>query len=319
MKLLVVGIFAGAAFWAAAQDKGAPPDGLGPRFQWEAKAPWGLTHRDALVEAVKLTGMNPTNVDAVRVEPFKIFDNLYYVGIKHVSAFLMTTSDGLVLLDALLPDTSNLLFENIRKMGFRPEQVKYVLISHSHPDHFGGASAVKEISGARVVMSREDWDSVEQQQQAAAKGGRGMGVPLKRDIVKGEGDTLKVGDQEFKFYFTPGHAPGALSAEFRVFDRGKSYRAVSPGGLGTQFPPDMTDKYIAGIEHLKALGPWDVIIADHPFYMLPDMAEIRRGVANLGNSPHPLVTGPAKINEWFDGILKVAREKRAAEESQTKK
>ena len=252
------------------------------------------------------------------MEPFKIFDNLYYVGIKHVSAFLMTTSEGLVLLDALLPDTADLLFENIRKLGFKPEDIKYVLVSHSHPDHFGGAGAVKELSGAHVVMSREDWENAEQQQAAAKQNGRNMGIPLTRDIVKGEGDTLKVGDQQFKFYFTPGHAPGSLSAEFRVIDRRKPYRALSPGGLGTQFPPNMTDRYIAGIEHLKALGPWDVVVVDHPFYMIPSMAEIRAGVAALGNGPHPLVSGPAKIDAWFDGILSTVREKRDAERSQGK-
>ena len=318
MKLIsVIAMISSLSFPVFAQ-QAAGASGLDPRLQWEAQAPWGQTHLDAIVEAGKLVRMNPTEIDVVRVEPFKMFDNLYYVGIKHVSAFLITTSEGLVLLDALLPDTTSLLFENIRKAGFRAEDIKYVLISHSHPDHFGGAGAVKEISGARVVASLEDWQNIEQQQAAAKQSGRSAGIPLTRDIVKGEGDTLKVGDQEFKFYFTPGHAPGSLSAEFRVIDRGKSYRALSPGGLGTQFGPDMTEKYLNGIAHLKALGPWDVIIADHPFYMLPDMAEIRRGVASLGNGPHPLVSGPAKIDAWFDGILKVVREKRATEQSNQK-
>jgi glyoxylase-like metal-dependent hydrolase (beta-lactamase superfamily II) len=182
-----------------AQTPATPPDLLSGRFQWEAKAPWGVEHRAMLIDLIKLTTMNPLQVDAIREEPFKMFDNLYYVGAKNVCAYLMTTSDGLVLIDSLFPDTTDLLVENIRKVGFQPENIKYIFISHSHIDHFGGAGKIKEMSGARVIMSKEDWDAVEKQQSATQKGARGTAIPLVRDIVKGDGDSLKIGDQECKF------------------------------------------------------------------------------------------------------------------------
>lgn len=282
------------------------------RFQWELQAPWGVAHRQTILDTIKLMS-TPGDAASIRIEPLKMFDNLYFIGFKTVSAYLVTTSEGLVLLDAGFPTTADALLDNIRTLGFKPENIKYILVSHSHFDHFGGAGRVKELSGARVVMSLEDWKSVEQQQEAAKKGGRGMGLPLARDIVKADGDSLKVGDTEFTFYFTPGHSPGALSTEFQVFDRGKAYRAISPGGLGMQFSAEWTGPYIKSLERLRALGPWDVLIGNHPFYLIPEVEDARRELAERGNGANPFVSDPAKINEWLDGAIKVAKAKQTAE------
>lgn len=291
--------------------------GLSPRFAWEAQTPWGLARSPEIAEALKLMA-TPVNMAAVTVEPFKIFDNLYYVGIKPVSSFLISTSDGLVLLDSTLPTTADLVLANIRKLGFNPQDLKYILISHSHPDHFGGAGRIKEITGAHIVMSPEDWASVEQQQEAARVGGRDIGIAFKRDVVKGEGDILKIGDNTFHFYVTPGHTSGALSVAFQVIDRGKGSRALSPGGLGMQFGPEWTDPFIRSMDHLKALGPWDVIVTDHPFMMLQSLDETRQELASRSNGPHPVVSGPAVIDDWFGAILKVARAKRTSEQANAK-
>jgi metallo-beta-lactamase class B len=310
-RLLAIAALFAASTGIFAQPKAAAPP-LDPRFAWEAQTPWGVARRDEIAEALKLMRA-PIDKAAVRVEPFQIFDNLYYVGIKPVSSFLITTSAGLVLRDTTLPDTADLVLENIRKLGFDPADIKYILISHSHPDHFGGAGQIKELSGAHIVMSAADWKSVAQQQDAAPKRGRKLGLPFEFDIAKGEGDTLQVGDSVFKFYLTPGHTVGALSAEFQVFDRGHAYRALSPGGLGMQFTREWTEPFTQSMEHLKALGPWDVIVTDHPFMMRRSLEEIRRGLSVRSDRPNPAVSGPAAINDWFDAILKVAHTRSAAE------
>jgi metallo-beta-lactamase class B len=296
---------------------GAAGGVLGPQFAWEIQTPWGAARSNEIAEFRKLMTA-PIDRAAVRAEPFQIFDNVYYVGIKTVSSFLITTNAGLVLLDTTVPETADLVLENVRKVGFDPANIKYILISHSHPDHFGGAGQIKELTGAHIVMSSRDWHSVENQQEAARKGGRSVGVPFAIDIVKEEGDTLKVGDSVFKFYLTPGHTIGALSAEFQVFDRGHSYRALSPGGLGMQFSPEWTESFTKSMEHLKALGPWDVILTDHPFMMLRNLDDLRRELIMRGDRPNPAVSGPVEINQWFDAILKIAHAKRAAEQEQTK-
>ena len=124
---------------------------------------------------------------------------------------------------------------------------------------------------------------------------------------------MKIGDTEFKFYFTPGHSPGALSTEFQVIDQGRRYRAISPGGLGMQFSAQWTGPYIKSLEHLRALGPWDVLIGNHPFYLVPEIEDARRELASRSTGPNPFVSGSAKINQWLDGAIEVSKHKQAAE------
>ncbi len=283
----------------------APPGGV-----WNAKAPWG-----PLQTAGKRSGPPSEQTR----DPFKIFDNVYYVGLHFVSSYVVTTSAGLVLIDATFGDTSDSVLENIRKLGFNPSNVKYIFITHSHLDHFGGAGKIQEATGARVGMSLEDWQSVETQQKSESTN-KALGLRLVRDLVIKDNDTINVGDTRFKFYFTPGHTVGATSLEFQVKDRGKSYRAIVPGGMGMQFGPEWTAVFIKSVERLKQLGPWDVMLGNHPFLMPKDLElEIEPALAKRGDGPNPAVAGPAAINQWFDAVLKVANEKLAAEQSQPAK
>ena len=94
--------------------------------------------------------------------PFKVFDNIYYVGTDHVSSYLITTSDGLVLIDATSAKTVDGVLENIRQLGFDPRNIKYVLITQAHQDHYGGAPRLKEATGATIAMSRQDLEFLEQ-------------------------------------------------------------------------------------------------------------------------------------------------------------
>jgi len=95
----------------AQRGRGEPGD----RFRWENQAPWGVAHGAAIAEAVKLMATDPTD-PSLRVGPFKIFDNVYYIGMKNVSAFLVTTTDGLVLRDATFPTSAELTLDNVRKL-----------------------------------------------------------------------------------------------------------------------------------------------------------------------------------------------------------
>ena len=152
--LLLAGILAAvlAASPAAAQiTRGADQPN---QNKWNAKGPWGKTERSAPIEAQ-------------RKKPFKVFDNVWYVGFQTVSVYLVSTSDGLVLIDAGYAQTVDWLLENIRAAGFDPANVKYIFVTHSHVDHASGAARMKQATGARVGLSAEDWGSVEQQQSSA--------------------------------------------------------------------------------------------------------------------------------------------------------
>ena len=94
--------------------------------------------------------------------PFQIFDNVYYVGNEAVSAYLITTSDGLVLIDTTTALMVNRTLDNIRQLGFDPADIEYVFITEAHEIHYGGAAQIKAETGATICMSAADWDFLEQ-------------------------------------------------------------------------------------------------------------------------------------------------------------
>ncbi len=266
--------------------------------KWNAKGPWGKTERSGPLEAQ-------------RKDPFKLFDNVYYVGLQTVSAYLVTTSAGPVLIDSGYAPTADWLVDSVRKAGFDPATIKYVFVTHAHLDHAGGAARIKQLSGARVALSAEDWDVVEKQQ---ANPQQQQNFPkLPRDLVLKDGEAVTVGDTTFTFYLTPGHTPGAMSVEFQAKDRGRSYRVIEPGGLGLQYAPEFGPAFKKSIERLKQLGPWDVAIGNHPFLAPKDLAEIEAELPRRGQGPHPAVLGRARIDRFFDDVLGIVNEKLVVE------
>src|SRR5262249_1892353 len=93
----------------------------------------------------------PPTKEAQAMKPFKIFDNVSYVGLKEYGSYLITTSQGLILIDATFDHTAPLILDNIRTLGFDPKNVKYLLITHAHGDHADGTKVIKDATGARVV------------------------------------------------------------------------------------------------------------------------------------------------------------------------
>lgn len=268
--------------------------------RWSAKAPWGATERSA-----------PR--DAQQKEPFRLFDNVYYVGLQTVSSYLVTTSAGLVLIDSGYANTTDWLLDSIRKTGNDPKNVRYVFATHSHPDHYGGAARIKQESGARIGMSAEDWASVERAQSAPPRGGGPAPTPIQRDLILKDGERLQVGDQTFRFHFTPGHTVGATSIEFQARDGARSYRTIVPGGLGVQYQANWGPLFKSSVQKLKKLGPWDVALGNHPFLMAKDLEAIELELKTRGGGPHPAALGPQMTDAFFDAILKIVDEKLIAE------
>lgn len=278
----------------------APAAGQPPRIDWNARAPWGAQPNIPF--------------DQQRKAPFKVFDNLWYVGIQTSSNFLLVTTQGLVLFDATWDETADYVLDNIRTAGFNPRNVRYLIITHAHIDHFAGAEKIRQATGARVLMSLEDWKQVEQLQSVPGQGRQNPGPRIARDVVIGDGQTISVGGASLKFYVTPGHTPGSTSVEFQVRDGDRTYRALSPGGLGI---PDAqwSEAYLTSTQRLKALGPWDVMLPNHPDMMVPrTIRELEPDLkTRRPGDPHPFVAGPARLNTWFDAIIGLMNEKIALE------
>ncbi|MCG2632778.1 MBL fold metallo-hydrolase [Bradyrhizobium sp. WYCCWR 13023] len=170
-----------------------------------------------------------------RLGPTPVFDNFYYVGTQEVSAWALTTSDGIILFDSLNnPDEAKAyIVQGLRDLGLNPGQVKYVVITHGHGDHFGGAQYIRDTFGARLVASAVDWDVMANGINRFPPQWRDV-VP-QRDMVLADGQTLTLGDASITFHITPGHTQGTLSSIFRVQDHGKSH--VVAFGVALGFPP----------------------------------------------------------------------------------
>ena len=155
-----------------------------------------------------------------KVEPYKAFDNVYYVGICWVSAWLITSPKGHVLIDTLYGPYTDQLLANIKSLGFDPKDIRQVLITHGHFDHAGGAAKLKSVLNARFAMTEEGWR--EAAESAALSAGRpNAWTMIERDQVLADGDTLRVGDIAVQTYVTPGHTMGTASFAFDAVDGAK--------------------------------------------------------------------------------------------------
>src|SRR5882724_4703541 len=144
-------------------------------------------------------------------EPARVFDNLYFVGGKVHSAWALTTREGIILIDTIYPyNSEELVIGGMQKLGLDPKDIKYVLISHAHADHIGGAEMLQTRYGAKVVMGAADWDTV------ASYPNRYKTMAPKRNIVATDGMQIKLGGATVTIWLTPGHTPGTLSYTFTV-------------------------------------------------------------------------------------------------------
>lgn len=194
------------------------------------------------------------NPAAQKVKPWQPFDNVDYVGICWVSAWLIHTTEGSVLIDTLYGRHTKQLIANLKSIGTNFSKIKYVLITHGHFDHAGGAVALKPLlPNARFVMTKQGWD--EAIESADKSKGRRAWKMIKPDIVAGDGYTIKLGDNVFRVLATPGHSWGTASFTYDVKDSDKTYRAVTIGGLGLNAIKSLeqVEAYIKSVERIRGL------------------------------------------------------------------
>src|SRR5687768_3198150 len=173
------------------------------------------------------------DVEIQKIEPFKVFDNLYYVGPCYVSVWLLTTPQGHILFDSAQEPFVDGVIANIQKFGINLRDIKYIILSHGHLDHVGGAARLQEATGARVVAVAEDWTMIEALDGKTNRRDPKPNRMPKRDMVVKDGDTLTLGNQSLRFHQLPGHTPGVLMTEgIAVYDGGRQYKAVVPAGAG---------------------------------------------------------------------------------------
>lgn len=205
------------------------------------------------------------------IEPFRIVGNLYYVGASDVSAYLLTTSEGHILIDSGLAETVPLIEANLKKLGFRLEDIRLLLISHGHFDHVGGMAELKSRTKAKLLTNPAE-------KALLMRGGKGdfafqdryPYAPVVPDGEVSDGEEVRLGGVVLKAHFTPGHTKGSTSWTTTITEGGRAYKVViaaslsAPGYQLIDNPdyPSIVADYEASIAKLRAL-PCDIFLSLH--------------------------------------------------------
>jgi len=234
-------------------------------------------------------------------QPYKVFDNLYFVGTQIHSSWALTTSEGIIIIDTLFdyaiePE----IVEGLTKLKLDPRTIKYVLISHAHGDHDQGAALLQSRYGAKVVMGAADWDST-LKRDATYPGG-----VSKRDIAVGAAGTkITLGDTTVSVVATPGHTPGTLSFIFPVKDGGRTLTVAYSGGTAFNFPR-LAENFAIYRDSAKRMAEAataaraTVLMSNHTEF---DRAWDRARIAQLpraAGEKHPYETDAATVNRYFE-------------------
>jgi metallo-beta-lactamase class B len=242
-------------------------------------------------------------------EPAKVFDNLYFVGTKFHSSWALTTSEGIILIDTLYEYASEeAIVTGLRKLGLDPATVKYVIISHAHGDHVGGAKLMQDRFGSRIVMGGPDWDSIEKSVNQYPNG------KPKRDIVAADGQKITLGDTSVTLVLTPGHTPGTASMLFEVRDKGTPLMVAYSGGTAFNFPNDVPhfETYINSQRKMAALAATanaSVLMSNHSEFDNA-VTKIKMLAARKPGEAHPFDLGRNAVARYFkvsDECAQVAR------------
>jgi len=240
----------------------------------------------------------------------KVFDNLYYVGMTEYSAWALTTSAGIILIDTLYDYSVQAeVVEGLRQLGLDPGSIKYAIVSHGHRDHSGGAKYLQDTFGTKIVLSAADWELLE----------KGSEPRPRRDVVATDGMELTLGDTTLRLYVTPGHTLGTISSVIPLKDRGRSHVAVTWGGTAFNWlknrdgyiTPERPDafwfeRYIASAERfaeIAAKAHADVLLSNHTIF---DGSKTKLPLVSTrgAEQPNPYVIGPPSVAAY----LTVARE-----------
>jgi metallo-beta-lactamase class B len=231
-------------------------------------------------------------------DPAQVFDNFYFVGTKYHSSWALTSSEGIILIDTLFDYASeDAIVGGLKKLGLDPASVKYVIVSHAHRDHDGGAKLMQDRYGSRIVFGESDWQMVEKSINQYP-----YGKP-KRDIVGTDGQKITVGDTSVTIVPTPGHTPGTLSMIFQVKDRGRPLTVAYSGGTAFNFVNDVPhfDTYIASQRKITAAAAGanaGIVMSNHSEFDNA-VTKIKMMAARKAGEPSPFDLGADAVARYF--------------------
>lgn len=252
------------------------------------------------------------------IAPFRMADDLYYVGDRLVCVHLIRTEEGLILLDAGYHCTKHLLLESIFRLGFDPADVRWILLTHGHADHYGAANEFRNLYGTKVALSAVDTKSMAQRPRRAS--GIFAQIPQNLPVIDHQledGEIFTFGGKEIRCVLTPGHTLGTMSFFFDVTDNGTTYLAGQYGGAGVnalklpyalhhQLPLDMAQRMVESLDRVKD-EPVAVHLGNHP-YNNHTLEKRERQLKEGGNPFVDTSTWPEFVADIRQKSLKIMEE-----------
>jgi metallo-beta-lactamase class B len=229
-----------------------------------------------------------------RIDPLNLIDNIYSVSaVSHYPSYLITSSEGHFLIDTSLAELAPDIAENIKKLGYKLEEVKYLLTLHAHRDHVGGHAYMKEMTGSTVMAMAGDAHVMESGGETDFRDG-GIWAPVKVDRIITDLEKIQLGDTVLTAHLTPGHSKGCTTFSMVAEENGKKYNVAFFCGMrmnpeealvGNPDYLNMPEDIAYGFAKLKAL-PVDVFLAGHGYWFnFKDKIELKK----QGASPNPFI------------------------------
>jgi metallo-beta-lactamase class B len=214
--------------------------------------------------------------------PYKVIGNIYYVGTKSLTSYLITTPQGHILVNSTYERNVPVIQKSVEDLGFKFSDVKILLGSHAHGDHQEGDALVKQLTGAQVMAMAED--------VPALKNMKPDGKEHPIDRVLHDGESVTLGETRLVAHLTPGHTRGCTTWTMKVQDGGKAYDVVIIGSVGVNpgftlvnntDVPQIADEFARAFKVMRSL-PCDVPLASHPamYGMAEKVAKLKAGGPN---------------------------------------
>jgi len=242
------------------------------------------------------------------MEPVKIFDNMYFIGYTDIGAWAITTSQGILMIDALNneKDAVEIIEPSLRKVGLNPANVKTIIVGHGHFDHFGGAPYFQQKYGTHIAMSKVDWDLIERPNPNANAAQAARPLP-KRDVEIVDGQKITLGDETITLKVTPGHTPGSLAYYIPVKDHGRAINILMLSGAN--ITPDRASlmAFNAALDAAK-VSKAQALINGHPGLFGNEIGWMEQ-IRETPSQPNPFVLSVDQFAKFTD-IMKTCAESR---------
>lgn len=243
------------------------------------------------------------------VKPFRIFANLYFVGNKDVGSYLFDTEEGLILIDTTYPTSRAQMVQSIWEAGFDPRNIRYILHTHGHFDHFGTTKFLQSLSGAKTFLGAEDAKMFRTRPELAliADSRHAFLDLFEPDVLLEDGDVIQLGSTKIRAVSTPGHTMGVISYFAELTEQGETHLAGLYGGIGlntlcrdsiVKFGTEAwREHYIASLRKVRK-EPVDLVLGNHTGqnHTLEKYAQMQKEP----KAPNPFIR-PKEWLEFLDG------------------